>query len=235
VQLADLAHELGAAVPDASKAIVKSATQDLAGTTVRLDALRDAAEAWQRVKERGQRDAAIESRIEQVIGAIVVPGSVEPNSFDAAAMTAQDRGALGSVLGAWVEIQGRVAPAQRRALTVTLQPPSNVDADARAFYSNVATQLERLGFTMSESSKAALVLSLSAPGLQDGGINSQGLSERKASVTAALRWSYSGRTTDMGTITGIGASRDKRELKDAALRSVAEQVARTVLSKVEGA
>jgi hypothetical protein len=235
VQLADLAHDLGAAVPDASKAIVTSATQDLAGTTVRLDALRDAAGAWQRVKERGQRDAAIESRIEQVIAAIVVPGSLEPNSFDAMAMTAQDRGALGGVIGAWVEIQGRVPPAQRRALTVTLQPPSNVDADARAFFSNVATQLERLGFTMSQSGKAALVLSLSAPGLQDGGINSQGLAERKASVTGALRWSYSGRTTDMGTITGIGASRDKRELKDAALRSVAEQVARTVLSKVEGA
>src|SRR4029450_3303207 len=76
VQLPDLAHDLGAAVPDASKAIVTSATQDLAGTTVRLDALRDAAEAWQRVKERGQRDAAIESRIEQVIAAIVVPGSL---------------------------------------------------------------------------------------------------------------------------------------------------------------
>jgi hypothetical protein len=236
-QLATLAGSLKADIPGDAKAIVARAQVDLDGSAKRLKALNDVAGRWQQLRAQGTRDPAVEARVNQVMAAIVSPGSVEPNPFDAAAMTAQDRAALGTLVAARIEIQGQLLPGQRRAVTIALRGPPSADANASTFLADVAAELQRQGFavTMGAGADATFVLSLSAPAIEEGGINSDGLFQRRASTKGTLQWSYSGRSADLGTITGVGVDRDKRVITEAALRAAAAEVGKTLLAKVQGA
>lgn len=234
-QIEALAKSLGAGVSASSARVVEQARRDLAGSELRLRALAESAARWLQQRARRQRDAALESRIGEVLTAIVPAGMAEPNSFDAAAMNAQDRAALATLISAWVEVQGRAAPSQRGLLKVALEQPANADGATGVFLSNVAGHLAQLGFTVTSTPEGAgLVLKLSAPGLQEGGMNADGMPQRKAVVRGSMVWTYNGRSDDLGTVTGIGADRDKRVITEAALRSAAQQVANTVASKAEG-
>jgi hypothetical protein len=171
-----------------------------------------------------------------VLAAIVPAAGVEPNTFDAAAMTAQDQSALATLFAASIEIQGHVSAAQRASLSIALAAPADADANATKFFANVTTQLKEIGYTISPTpANAVVVLSLSNPGLQEGGYRADGLPQRRATVRGTMRWTYSGRIADLGTITGVGVDSDKHVLSEAALRAAAQQVARAVSSAVEGA
>jgi len=237
-QLATLAGSLKADIPGDAKAIVARAQVDLDGSAKRLKALNDVAGRWRQLRAQGTRDPAVEARVNQVMAAIVSAGSVEPNPFDAAAMTAQDRAALGTLVAAWIEIQGQLLPGQRRAVTIALRGPPSADANTSTLLADVAAELQRQGFavtTGAAGADATFVLSLSAPAIEEGGINSDGLFQRRASTKGTLQWSYSGRSADLGTITGVGADRDKRVITEAALRAAAAEVGKTLLAKVQGA
>jgi hypothetical protein len=236
-QLAALADSLKADIPADAKAVVGRAQADLAGSAKRLKALNDVAARWRQLRAQGTRDPAVETRVNQVIAAIVPAGSVEANSFDAAAMTPQDRAALGTVISALIEVQGQLLPGQRRAVTVALRGPATANAASTTLLANVAAELQRLGFAVTNAAAGAdttLLLNLSAPALTGDGINAAGLYQRQASVTGTLQWAYSGRTADLGTITGVGADRDRRAITEAALRAAAAEVGKALLAKVQG-
>jgi hypothetical protein len=235
-QLVALAASLHADVPAEAKAVVARAEADLKGSAKRLQALNDVAARWRGLRADGKRDPGVEARVQQVMAAIMPAGSIEPNTFDAAAMTPQDRAALGTVVAAMIDIQGQLAPGQRRAVSVAVQGPKTVNDATATLLDGINTELQRMGFAVISASGGdpTFVLNVSAPSLSDSGISATGLYQRRASVTGSLQWTYSRRTADLGTITGVGANRDRALISDAALHAVAAEVAKALLGKVQG-
>jgi hypothetical protein len=234
-QLAALAGSLKADVPADAKAVVARAQVDLDGSAKRLKALNDVAARWRDLRAQGARDAAVEARVGQVFAAIAPSGSVEPNSFDAAAMTPQDKAAFGTLVAAVIEVQGKLLPGQRRGVTIAVRGPTNADTRTNDFLSDLAAELQRLGFAVTQGgADATFVLNVASPSLSDAGINADGQYQRRASTAATMQWVYSGRTADLGTITAIGADRDNRAITDAALAAAAQAVGQRVLAKAQG-
>lgn len=235
-QLAALAASLKADVPADAKAVVARAEADLKGSAKRLQALNDVAARWRQLRADGKRDPSVEARVNQVMTAIMPAGSIEPNTFDAAAMTPQDRAALGTVVAAMIDIQGQLSPGQRRAVSVAVKGPATINDNTATLLDGITTELQRMGFAVISASGGdpTFVLNVSAPALTDSGISANGLYQRRAAVTGSLQWTYSRRTADLGTITGVGANRDRALISDAALHAVATEVAKALLVKVQG-
>jgi hypothetical protein len=172
VQLSKMAATLGAKLDDDTRAVTDRAQADVAGSEARLAALRDTAAAWASARASGQRNKATEKRVRQVLSAIVPAGTAEANSYDAAAMGPPERRALGELLGALVQIPGRLPAGQRPSVSVYVDAADLNVQPVEALPRLVEQEIERAGFSLaSGQQQAAITVRLSNPAVRDAGFN----------------------------------------------------------------
>jgi hypothetical protein len=220
---------------DGLKQLLDSARNDLAGHQARMAALRNAATGWQRVRATGVRDAAVEARVAEVVAAIVPAGTAEPNAYDAEGMGPGERRALGELLGAIVQIQGRLPVGERRAVAVHIDSSGIRDRAIEVLPALIQREIEAAGFAIAaQPQQAAMTVRLSNPAARDAGIHaSTGQLQRQVTMSGGLQWLYTGKQIDLGVIAGTGAARDPATALDNALAAAARSVAETIRTRLE--
>lgn len=209
---------------------------DLAGHEKRMGHLRKVAREWTEFRhgahaDDGQR-RTIENRVTKAIDLVVIPGTLELNEFDAGGLTDQNRDDFSTLARAYVEITGRHALAGQARVTARVDCSDLRDPLVTPVCDSLRESLERAGVGRAKGSEDGFFAVLLGDALiRDPGEDRSTRAIRRAiTVGARLRWSYSGRTVDLGTVDAMGQSRDLAAALRAAHTKAGDEIVQRVMT-----